>query len=188
MPSIVRHVDFDQSPVYSRPPHDDELYVMRRYASHAGHCTLCANPYDVHRAGRTLCDRGHKYALNVAQYICAKGGKACSLVDHERHQPVQVEIPAGCEVVRDLLRAIERGLRLGSSAPIVSYDSTYLVQERRPVQNSIEPIYKTIAPARSSKRRRESGYLSNRGSLYQSDLADRLERTQDVPRVRTPRR
>ncbi len=191
MPSIQRQVGFAPNPVYSRQPHDDELYVMREFAHHAYRCPDCAQPYQVHLSGRTLCNLGHQLALDVAQYVFNKGGKAYSKVDREGNQLVQIEIPVGCEVVRDLLKAMERGLRLRRRAPAVSYDSSYYVAprpvERRPTVEIVEP---------SRRHRKEKAYVSGRGSLYESDMAERAQRKKKYaqepvyhtasPRVRAP--
>ncbi len=172
MPSFQRQVGFAPSPIYSRQPHDDEVYVMKAFAHHAYRCHYCAQPYQVHLDGRTLCDKGHQLALDVAQYVYNKGGKAYSLVDREGSQLVQIEIPVGCEVVKDLLQAMERGLRLRRKAPAVSYDSTYYVAPRPVEQRSRVEI---VEPSR--RHRKEKVYVS-RGSLYESDMVERAQRKQ----------
>lgn len=172
MPSFQRQVGFAPSPIYSRQPHDDEVYVMKAFAHHAYRCASCAQPYQVHLDGRTLCDQGHQLARDVAQYVYNKGGKAYSLVDREGSQLVQIEIPVGCEVVRDLLKAMERGLRLRRRAPAVSYDATYHVAPRPVERRSRIEI---VEPSRP--HRKEKVYVS-RGSLYESDVAERAQRQQ----------
>ena len=107
-----RSVDFAASPAYSRLPRDDEVYVMKAFARHSSHCASCAHPYDTFRRGGTLCSRGHQRALDVAQYLYNQGGQAHSVIDSEQGQRVHVEIPQRCDVVRELLKALERGLRL----------------------------------------------------------------------------
>ena len=179
MPSFRRQVGFAPAPVYSRLPRDDEAYVIKAYARHAGHCSTCANPYEVHRRGGTLCPKGHQRALDVAQYVYNKGGQAFSTVDREGNQRVQIEIPVGCETVRSLLKAMERGLRLMKRAP-VSYDSNYYVPPRPVVQR--EPSYvrkprleTAEPPAWAVKERagRRTGATGGRGSLYESDMRER---------------
>ena len=98
--------------VYSRLPHDDELYVMRAFARHSSHCVQCDHPLEVYRRGRTLCPKGHQRAVDLAQYLYNKEGCTYSVVDLEKNMRVQVEIPAGCELVRELLQAMDNGLRL----------------------------------------------------------------------------
>lgn len=176
MPSFQRQVGFAPAPVYSRQPHEDELYVMRAFASHADRCPDCAQPYKVHLSGRTLCDKGHQRALDVAQYVYNKGGKAYSLVDREGNQLVQIEIPVGCEVVKDLLKAMERGLRLRRKAPAVSYDTTYYVAPRPVAKRTRTEI---VEPSR--RHRKEKVYVSGRGSLYESDMAERKQRYAQEP-------
>ncbi|MCJ1269826.1 hypothetical protein MMC22_009719 [Lobaria immixta] len=192
MPSFRhRQVDFDLTPAISRLPRDDEVYVMKAFARHASHCSSCAHPYDVHKRGGTLCTKGHQRALDVAQYLYNKGGQAYSLVDREGNQRMQVEIPAGCESVRGLLKAIERGLRLYKHAPATSYDSTYYVPPRkiqpernyqypRETQSIRKPRLETAEPPSSSiptrQSRREKPYYSGRGSLFEEDMRERESR------------
>ncbi|MCJ1364967.1 hypothetical protein MMC16_004085 [Acarospora aff. strigata] len=182
MPSFQRQVGFAPSPIYSRQPRDDEVYVMKAFAHHASRCPYCAQPYQVHLSGRTLCDKGHQLALDVAQYVYNKGGKAYSLVDREGNQLVQIEIPFDCEVVRDLLKAMERGLRLRRKAPAVSYDPNYYVAPRpTEIKHSRVEI---VEPSR--RHRKEKVYVSGRGSLYESDMAERAQRKQQRRYVHEP--
>lgn len=190
MPSFRhRQVDFDLTPAYSRLPRDDEVYVMKAFARHASHCSSCAHPYDVHKRGGTLCTKGHQRAQDVAQYLYNKGGQAYSLVDREGNQRMQVEIPAGCESVRGLLKAIERGLRLYRHAPATSYDPTYSVPPRtiQPERNYQypretvtirKPRLETAEPPSSvytRQQRREKPYYG-RGSLFEEDMRERESR------------
>jgi hypothetical protein len=128
MPSRSRSVSFEASPVYSRQPFDDEKYVMKAFNRHCTRCAQCSNPYAVHKAGGTLCDKGHRRALDVAQYVYSQAGVSYSQVDRECHERVQLEIPVGCEAVRSLLKAMERGLRLVRSqhAQLPSRESSVL--------------------------------------------------------------
>lgn len=181
-------VDFDLTPHYSRPARDDELYVMKRFAHHASHCSSCAHPYDVHKRGGTLCHKGHRRALDVAQYLYNKSGQAYSLVDREGNQRIQVEIPAGCESVRGLLKAMERGLRLLRGSPSTSYDRSYYIPPRKiqPERNheyTREPQYTrkprletAEPPAYRRQQRREKPYYAGRGSLFEEDMRERESR------------
>jgi hypothetical protein len=130
MPSF-RRVSFSEQPEVSRLPYDDEKYVMRAFSKHASHCDTCYDPYQVYKNRGQLCSRGHQRALDVAQYVYQKGGQAYSLVDRERSQRVQIEIPAGCEPVRQLLKAMERGLLSSKRAPS-SFDKNYFIPARPP--------------------------------------------------------
>ena len=204
MPSFSRQVDFDPAPAYSRLPRDDEVYVIKAFARHASHCPTCAHPYDVHKRGGTLCSKGHQRALDVAQYLYNKSGLAYSLVDREGNKRVQVEIPAGCEAVRGLLKAMERGLRLRRRTPPVSYDETYYVpprkvQPERNNQYSREPRFnrklhlETAEPPSilySRQKRRENPYYTGRGSLFEEDMREREYRNksrQPIYVTATPR-
>ncbi|KAL8786121.1 MAG: hypothetical protein Q9213_002987 [Squamulea squamosa] len=196
MPHAVRQVEFAPIPAYSRLPHDDELYVMKAFARHASHCSACANPYEVHRNGGTLCSKGHQRALDVAQYIYSKGGQSFSLIDRDGSNYVQVEIPANCEAVRSLLKAMERGLRLRRKVQPTSYDKTYPIAPRKvhsPSDSSDsfenkplrEPRYirkpslETAEPpprVQEHRRKKSSTRTSGRGSLYEDDMRERQRR------------
>ncbi|KAI9774171.1 MAG: hypothetical protein M1840_005264 [Geoglossum simile] len=180
MPSFQRQVAFSSNNTVSRPPHEDELEAIRRFASHASHCPECAHPYEVHIAGGTLCNRGHRYAQSVAAYVYNKAGKAYSVMDREDGlAPTQVEIPIHCEAVRGLLKAMERGLRI-RKPPVVSYDRTYPVAPRVVVPAPHQPSQQIIVPHRRHStihhavaRRPDKTYTAGRGSLYASDMNDR---------------
>ncbi|KAL8922366.1 MAG: hypothetical protein Q9208_005219 [Pyrenodesmia sp. 3 TL-2023] len=193
MPSFVRQVDFAPIPAYSRLPRDDELYVMKAFARHASHCSACARPYEVHRQGGTLCSKGHERALDVAQYVYCKGGQSFSTIDHEGNNRIQVEIPANCEAVRSLLKAMERGLRLRRKVQPVSYDRTYEIPPRKlPTdfhsRSDREPRYirkpslETAEPPPRVQQHRREKSSSGRGSLYDEDLRERQRRYKE----RTP--
>ncbi|MCJ1375948.1 hypothetical protein MMC20_007186 [Loxospora ochrophaea] len=185
MPSISRQVGFNPVPVYSRPPGDDETYVMKAFARHASHCSTCAHPYEVHRRGDTLCDKGHQRAVDVAKYVYNKGGKAYSEVDRENRKQVQIEIPRNCEPVRELLRAMERGLSLTRQTPQPSYDDTYYVAPRKVLREPREPRHVRTLPrleiaeppsrGSASLSRGKSSY-ARKGSLYEQDMREREKR------------
>ncbi|KAL8748724.1 MAG: hypothetical protein Q9184_007125 [Pyrenodesmia sp. 2 TL-2023] len=187
MPSFVRQVDFAPIPAYSRLPRDDELYVMKAFARHASHCSACARPYEVHRQGGTLCPKGHQRALDVAQYVYYKGGQSFSTIDREGNNRIQVEIPANCEAVRSLLKAMERGLRLRRKVQPVSYDKTYEIPPRKlptdyhscPVREPRyirKPSLETAEPPPLVQQHRREKSSSGRGSLYDEDLRERQRR------------
>ncbi|KAI9770656.1 MAG: hypothetical protein M1839_003077 [Geoglossum umbratile] len=185
MPSFQRQVAFSSSNSVSRQPHEDELEAIRRFASHASHCRKCAHPYEVHVTGGTLCDRGHHYAQNVASYVYNKAGKAYSVMDRDDGlAPTQVEIPVNCGAVRELLKAMERGLRI-RKAPLISYDRTYSIAPRvimaphPPAQQIVEVPHRrhsTLHHHHAVVRHSEKPYISGRGSLYASDMNDRHRR------------
>ena len=198
--SSPRQVGFAPIPAtYSRLPHDDELYVMKAFARHATHCTQCAHPYEVHKNGGSLCSKGHQRAIDVAQYVMQKAGKAYSVVDLDGNRRVQMEIPADCGAVRELLKAMERGLRLRRKTPVVSYDETYPVPPRvssyperdsrpREPRHISKPMLETAEPPPSLTRKasvREKPYHYGRGSLYESDMKERERRYKQQQRQAT---
>lgn len=191
-----RTVDFvpPASPLNTicRPARDDERDVMQHFAAHASHCPRCADPFYVYMKGSTLCDRGHAYARDVAQYIYSKAGKAYSVVDRDASDlRVQIEIPPRCDAVRGLLKAVDKGLKVRSHTlrPVVSYDRTYPVAERKrlPERRDGYDVLE-VAPQRreerkradGSERRRDTVYVpSGRGSLYEKDEEERRRRRRE---------
>lgn len=191
MPGFHRNkVNFGKDSI-RRPAREDERLVMECFAKHARHCVDCANPYDTYLNGGHLCDRGHSYAKDIAEYLYLKAGIMCSKFEHTSdYTPVQVEVPAKFEVVRDLLQALDAGLRKRKSTPVVSHDKTYYVPDRR----SYPPDYywedyevieveprKQHEVRRSKSEKRRTVYVPGRGSLYHQDEKDRRKRREDEP-------
>ncbi|PYH89704.1 hypothetical protein BO71DRAFT_103326 [Aspergillus ellipticus CBS 707.79] len=181
---------------------DDENYVIAAFENHAGHCPKCANPVKVHQEERSLCKRGHQYARDVAEYLCSKNGKIYSVVDLERNQPTLVKVPLRCDAVRQLLEAIEDGLRvnrkeeatakLPRQRPVISYDQTHPVPPRRTTTHENVACDAIIErEPRSLQRRRVIVYNSpksspSRGSLYEADVVDRITRVNRSSRIYRP--
>lgn len=180
----------------------DEVYVMDAFERHASHCPQCADPLKAHEENRSLCERGHQYAIDVADYLYSKNGKSYSALDRELNQPTLVKIPRTCLAVRALLLAIEDGLRLNRKgrgavktprSPIITYDRTYPVPPRRSTTPPEQPaLYNEIIERepRDMKRRRVIVYSSprsspSRGSLYESDAAER-RRYRESSRIYRP--
>lgn len=193
MPAVI-----EPSPepvVLVRELYADEDYVMMAFERHASHCTRCADPLRTHEGGRSLCERGRQYAIDVTEYLYSKNGKAHSVVDRELNQATLVKIPRDCAATRGLLLAIENGLHLRRregthpQPPIITYDQTYPVPPRRESTRQSETYHEIIErEPRTLKRRRVIVYSSprsspSRGSLYNSDAADRVERYHGSSRV-----
>lgn len=168
-----------------RPTSDDEYDVMQHFASYALRCPRCENPFRVYLNGDTLCERGHAYARDVAQYVYSKAGKAYSVADfNATGARVQIKIPPRCDAVRGLLKAVNQGLEIKCQKlpAVVSHDRTYPVAERRRLP---EPRYGhkvlVVAPwelrerkrVKGGDRRRDTVYVSGRGSLYEKDEEER---------------
>ena len=177
MPHALRQAHF--GPVlatYSRLPRDDEAYVMKAYSRHISHCERCLPPSH-------LCSKGQSRALDVTQYIFGSSGNAISVVDLDGDRRMEVEIPPGCEPVRVLLKAMERGtLRLKNSSrsggkekkerKAMSYDETYYVAPRR-------------APSSRSHASRDLEYDLERASHSSHSSRDRPLRYITKPRLET---
>jgi len=192
-PKKERVVGFLKDPVteFSRPVNAAESWALYYFEQHARSCAFCKNPYEVHRNHEQLCDQGHRLAQDVAYYIYNDtNGHTCSMFD-ENHKLVRIELPAGYDQVRGLLRAIARSLRHRSRTPFVSMDRTYYVAARIPHRSQSVKVEHS-----KSKRRPRTGEIVDwpehditkskhtvltevnnsldrkRGSIYEQDLAD----------------
>jgi hypothetical protein len=162
-----RRVGFAPEPNYSRRPRLDEEYVMKHFHRHAKRCEDCYDPYSTHISGRTLCDKGHMLAQDVARYMYSKGGRAYSMLDRESlRQRVQVEIPPNCDKVRGLLRAVDHGLRVQKPGPVKSHDQNYYVPSR-PNRRSYQEDRHAV-PAKESRKYRDDDrrYYEDRRYRY----------------------
>ncbi|KAF2472606.1 uncharacterized protein BDR25DRAFT_313110 [Lindgomyces ingoldianus] len=186
-----RVVGFLKDPVsaVSRPVNTEESWAAYDFEMHARKCAYCINPYNVHRSHEQLCDVGHRLAQEVARYIYNNANGDTYSTFEEDHKLVRVEIPAGYDQVRSLLKAMERSLRHRSRTPFVSMDRTYYVSTRIPERTRSVKIEQASKP----KPRPRSGEIvdwptpkstkpkvmtevnssvsSKRGSLYEQDLA-----------------
>jgi hypothetical protein len=148
--------------------------------------------------GGTLCERGYAYARDVAQYIYSKAGKAYSVIDRSATGAhVEIEIPAKYDAIRGLLRVMDKVLKVRgpASKPVV----THHVPDRMPFPDrrdgyevmEVAPRRlkerRTVAPRGREKRRRAEGrdrrrdtvYLSGRGSLHEKDEEGRRQRRKE---------
>jgi hypothetical protein len=174
-----------------RPARDDECYVMQCFAAHASHCPRCENPCRVYIMGGTLCERGHAYARDIAQYVYSKAGKAYSVIDRSATDArVQIEIPPNCDAIRGLLRAVDKGLKVRgpASRPVVTHDRTSDVPDRRPLPDRRDGYeVMEVAPRRREDRRRAEGgdwrrgtvYVSGRGSLHEKHEKERRQQRKE---------
>ena len=143
--------------------------------------------------------------------MIAKEGKHHSVIDLEGNKRVEIEIPPDCGAVRELLMALERGLRLRRKEPIISYDETYHVPPRakpteyyddthiiaprvttkyteRPRESRRRsPIIETVEPPslRRTKSERENKAYRGRGSLYEADMKEKERRLRQQERRST---
>ncbi|KAF2279106.1 uncharacterized protein EI97DRAFT_448816 [Westerdykella ornata] len=189
-------VGFLHDPVsaVSRPVNNTESWAAYDFETHARKCAFCQNPYEVHRNHEQLCDQGHRLAQEVARYIYqGADGETYSREEEENNKLVRVEIPAGYDQVKGLLKAIERSLRHRSRTPFVSMDRTYFVAARVPQRSrsvKIEQPTKTkrrprsgeivdwpdVLPAHTTKATAlpvaeiHTSLDRKRGSLYEQDL------------------
>ncbi|KAK6536681.1 hypothetical protein TWF281_000902 [Arthrobotrys megalospora] len=163
---------YDQLPTMMPQPAIPESYMhqtFRDFASHAYRCDVCYDPLRVHLEGRQLCSKGHKLARKVSKALYEEANDKYRRAKSRRRadgwQSIEVDIPKGCEVVRALINAMERGLNINSrpepSTPVpatpatptgMTYfdDAMFAHYQRRPGPSSDEELY-----SRSRSRHRE---------------------------------
>lgn len=175
MPSMTRqrHVGFEPTPTVSRQPSEGEANVMRNFARHASHCEECRDPFLTHSQNKTLCDRGHHHARNVAEHLFNKEGRTFSTKDGPEYQAIQIEIPHKYDAVRGLLKAIESGLRLRrarSAGVVVSYDKSYYVAPRRASTSQRQDYRSRVQIVEPPRGHHDDGkviYIKYDGTPYQ---------------------
>lgn len=144
-------VEIVSAPAVVRDLEGDEQFVLDQFEQHTAHCSQCSQAIEA--SHDTLCERGHAYAIDVNSYLYSQGGKHFAVVDRENGKLRRVKLPREAKSVLHLLDGIEAGLLLkssrrgraravrppssGSSAPAVSYDSTYDVRPRLSVRESL---------------------------------------------------
>ncbi|KAK6361481.1 hypothetical protein TWF730_005205 [Orbilia blumenaviensis] len=161
LPSMMPHATIPESYMHQ---------TFRDFASHAYRCDVCYDPLRVHLEGRQLCHKGHKLAKKVSKALYEEANEKYRRSKSSRRradgwQSIEVDIPKGCEVVRALINAMERGLNVNSRpestipAPPTpatptsrAYfdDALYAQYQRRPGPSSDEELY-----SRSRSRHRE---------------------------------
>ncbi len=158
-PAPERTVGFPPSPVtgISRPLDTAESWALYHFEVHARGCDSCANPYEVHRSGRQLCTVGHKLAQEVAVHIYREDGKIYSKAT-DNHKLVRVELPAGYNHVRGLLKAVERSLRHRRRQPFVSQDRTFYVSARLPERTRPVKIEQPSSPTSTQHRHQHQSH------------------------------
>ncbi|KKZ68249.1 hypothetical protein EMCG_06072 [[Emmonsia] crescens] len=175
MPSVIREIGAER-PVLSRAPQDDEKYVMERYSQHALRCPACSRPYETFCSGKPLCSRGNLYATGLLQYVYQKCGRPYSLVDREYGRYIQIQIPSDCQVVHDLLKALDKGLVLPSrrqTAPVVVHNPKPITAPAQALPRIFQrrTMPTSITPHNSLNLSRNGLYIYRRGSLYDIDLS-----------------
>ncbi|RMZ83157.1 hypothetical protein DV738_g1179, partial [Chaetothyriales sp. CBS 135597] len=142
----------------------DELSVMRVFARHADHCVRCSSPCLALKLGQSLCERGLGYARDVAKYIYGKGGVPLSVIDKNIFdERIEIDVPLDCEVIRDLVRAFEKGISLQSRRrPVVLHGATHDEDHISPRRNAVVHFHDErghgieIKPASSRTARKET--------------------------------
>jgi len=180
-PTTQRVVNFAKEVTARRPLRDDEYSVVYHFARHATKCKACANPYASWKQDTDLCDRGWGYARDVARYMFSKGGRPFSVIDRQRGEYVQLDIPEEFEVINSLLKAWDHGLSLTKikkpvivmpqspkrdavEAPkVVSTSKEYVYEDSRRDRRPRNYDVVEIIPSSSRRDRRERPYRDDRG-------------------------
>ncbi|KAI9888865.1 MAG: hypothetical protein M1814_006215 [Vezdaea aestivalis] len=140
-------VRFAPTDEFSRQPTSREARLFNDFSDHQFICNIC----DLRN--RVFCSVGNDLALAVADSVYYAKGKTYATNEFDKaHVPVQVEIPMGCDAVRDLLKTIDRRFRerkrAANPAANTSYDRTYHIPARTvapPVQQQ-QQQYQAPAP------------------------------------------
>ncbi|EWC46906.1 hypothetical protein DRE_03918 [Drechslerella stenobrocha 248] len=184
----VSHVPLSSSPRMQTTPRSapayDQLAVMmprqttleaymhktfKDFADHAYTCDVCYDPLRVQMEGGRLCSRGNKLARKISKAFHEEANEKYHRVNSSRHhtavwKSIGAEIPEGCEIVRPLINAMNRGLDISSR----SDDSHHTYYQRRPGPSSDEELYsrsrsrhrdelETAGRSRSAKRSSSAG-------------------------------
>ncbi|KAJ5506372.1 hypothetical protein LT330_004469 [Penicillium expansum] len=195
-----------------RDLYDDEKLVVEDFERHASHCRHCSHAVQTYKDGLPLCELGNTRARTLRNYLYSQTGKHFSTVDFESGKSTRVKVPRDAFATRELLAAIEQGMRIREkavvvqkpvqpveSAPSTSYDRTYPVPARKVSSRQTRPrsmspeTYQLIERApRLSRSPTSIMYCSpggspsrpssSRGSLYGVDRQERVERQYETPR------
>ena len=117
--------------------------------------------------------------------MIAKAGKPHSVVDMEGNKRVEIEIPPDCGVVRELLKALERGLRLRRKTPVISYDETYPVAPRVKARPYDDNDAYLIAPQSARATPTYTERPRDRDSRRKSAMIETLEQSSSSALRRT---
>jgi hypothetical protein len=126
--------------------------------------------------GGTLCKRGHAHARRVAQYVYSKAGKVYSVIDRSATGArVQIEIPAKCDAIRGLLKAVDHGMKVEglASRPVVTHDRTFHVPDRKLDRRDRYEVVEVAPRGRKERRRAEGGdwrLLPDRGDAHEATM------------------
>ncbi|KAK6351290.1 hypothetical protein TWF718_004455 [Orbilia javanica] len=119
LPTILPHSAIPESYMHQ---------TFRDFASHAYRCDVCYDPLRVHLEGRQLCSKGHKLARKVSKALYEEANEKYRRSNTSRRrdgwQSIEVDIPKGCEVVRALINAMERGLNISTRPDSASTPAT----------------------------------------------------------------
>ncbi|KAJ5383586.1 hypothetical protein N7517_001497 [Penicillium concentricum] len=134
---------------------DDEKLVVDDFERHANHCHSCDHAVQTYRDGLGLCESGNKHARALHNYLYSQNGKHYSTVDLESGKSTRVKLPRDALATRELLTAIEQGMRIREKAIVIqkpvkpvqtvqhsqsrSYDQTYHVPARQVTGKQVRP-------------------------------------------------
>jgi len=97
-------------------------------------------------------------AKDVANYIYAKGGKPYSVIDRKRGERIQIQIPAGMEVISLLVKAINQGLVLNKKPVIhTPVENVEVEKIERPSHHQVRKEYVSRKKEYPEERRYRQG-------------------------------
>ncbi|CAI7644900.1 unnamed protein product [Penicillium glandicola] len=190
-----------------RDLHDDENLVVEDFERHASRCNSCSHAVQTYKDGHGLCELGNTRARTLSGYIYSQNGKHFSTVDLESGKSTRVKLPRDAHASRELLTALEQGMRIREKAVVVqkpiqkpvqpaqpaqpaksaSYDQTYYVSTKQTRPRSMSPgTYQVIERSPRLSRSptsvvyRSPGGSPSRPSSSRGSLygADRQERVE----------
>lgn len=202
-PSSPKVVNFGDVSV-SRQVTNEEHWSLYSFEFHASQCSSCADPYVRYKAGKKLCKEGDRLARDVTGVIYRRDGEAYSRTKEEGKK-VRIELPGGYDRTRELLRAVEKGVRHKKPFITAQKQSTPEPEPRTPdvsprgnrpstgtIPSTSMPIKQPVREAQplpepfdwrpSNPVQQMRWYAeptrntSKRGSLYADDMARLLER------------
>ncbi|CAI7655330.1 unnamed protein product [Penicillium discolor] len=173
-----------------RDLYDDEKLVVDDFERHASHCRNCSHAVQTYKDGLALCESGNTRARTLRNYLYSQNGKHFSTVDFESGKSTRVKLPRDAFAARELLTALEQGMRIHEKAVVIQKPvsgmqtrprsmspEAYQLVERAPRLSRSPTSIVYCSPGGSSSRP-----SSSRGSLYSVDRQERVERHYETPR------
>jgi hypothetical protein len=146
-----KSVKFSQSPSArkSRPLDTVETWALDKFEAHAAECKDCHNPLEVYHTIGRLCTDGHRLSQEVVELLFIESGGDVYSTALESGHRVQVDLGAGYDQTKGLLRAMNESAQDVLSASFVNTNQIYTphsMQEPPAWQSTPGGIGKTTKP------------------------------------------